>query len=212
MNDNRTEMAPRYRACDSYVHANMKGTGSACRFELHPAHEDTPGSVFAQLAPQKTIGSSRGGGQGFATFDWEKKIVIKLDRADLAQILQVLRGMRETVNDGKGLFHRSARGNTVIRFSHQIEPRPGYLLAVSRKTVEGDLRSCSFLFDENEALALMLSLEQSMMYVCFGVPIVMERRAQTTAVSRETRAVPIPVQMPQTAEQSAYRPVAGGAF
>lgn len=212
MKDNRTEMASRRQPYDSYVHANMKGTGSACRFELHPAHGDTPGSVFVQLARQKTIGSRSGGGQGFSTFDWEKKIVIKLDRTDLAHILQVLRGMRESVNDGKGLFHRSARGSTVIKFSHLIDPRPGYFLAVSRKTVEGNLQSCSFLFDENEALTLMLSLEQSMVYVCFGIPAVVERRAQMPVVSREIRAIPIPVQMPKPIERLEYRSVADGAL
>ena len=135
----QTEQTVRYRATDAYIHPNMKGTGSACRLELHPAHDETSGSIFLTLAAQKTLGSGQGAGRVLPTFDWENRLVVKLDRSDLSQILQVLRGMQESVRDGKGLFHRSARACTVIKFTHQIEPHPGYVLAVSRKSEDGKL-------------------------------------------------------------------------
>ena len=37
-------------------HPNGKGTGSAVKMELHPAHGVVAGSMFVTLAPQKTIG------------------------------------------------------------------------------------------------------------------------------------------------------------
>lgn len=175
MNEMIKNENPRFRAYDAYFHANMKGTGSACKLELHPAHGETPGCIFLSLASQKTVGAFKGGVQVFPTFDWEKRITLKLERSDLSQIIQVLRGMRESVNDGKGIFHRSARANTVIKFNHQIEPKAGYVLSVSRKTLEGVLSNCWFLFDVDEALSLMLSLEQSMLYICLGIPEVIER-------------------------------------
>ncbi len=170
---------PRYRTNDGYYHANAKGTGSALKLELHPAHGDTAGSVFVKIANQMTVGSMQGGSPVFATFDWGKSITVKLDRTDLSQILQVLRGMQESIADGKGLFHRSASGNTIIRFSHQIDPRPGYMLSIWRKAATGEEASSFYVFDMNEAFTLMLALEQAILYVCFGIPEVILRTPQT---------------------------------
>lgn len=155
----------RHRAHDDYIHANQKGTGGACRFSLHPAHGENPGAIFLEIAMQLTI-------EPFPRFDWGNRIVVKFDRADLVQILKVLKGHQETIADGRGLFHRTARANTVIKFSHQSEPRQGYMLSVSRKNAEGELRNAWFMFDMDEAFALMLALEQSVLYVCHGIPTV----------------------------------------
>ena len=164
--------ATTFRPADSYIHANVKGTGSACTFELHPAHDNTAGSIFLTLAAQKSVGGMQGGKRVFSTFDWENKIVVKLDRGDLAQILQVLRGMQESIGDGKGLFHQSANANTIIKFTHQIDPYPGYFLAVSRKFQDGRLSQCYFIFDPSEAFTLMLTLEHALVYICLGIPYV----------------------------------------
>ena len=182
MDPQNTSTSPqRFRASDCYYHANAKGTGSAIKFELHPAHDDTPGSIFAKLAPQRTVGSVQNGMQTFPTFDWRNAINLKLDRSDLSQLLQVLRGIQESVMDGKGLFHRSIAGSTVIKFSHQIEPRPGYLLSVWRKPAAGEATSVYYMFTPDEAFALMLALERALVYVCFGIPEVIRRAAPQAA-------------------------------
>lgn len=168
-------VTPHFRASDCYYHANSKGTGSALKLELHPAHDDTPGSVFVRMAMQRTVASQQGGVQMFPTFDWKNSVVLKLDRSDLSQILQVLRGMQESVMDGKGLFHRSSAGNTVIKFTHQIEPRPGYQLSVWRKPPTGEAVNVYYVFNMDEAFALMMALERAMLYVCFGIPEVFPR-------------------------------------
>lgn len=158
------------RAYDSYYHANPKGTGSAVRMELHPARISpdgicTPGCIFMSCAMQKSMYGS------LPSFDWDNKIVVKLDRSDLSQIIQVFRGMRESINDGKGLLHRYVNSTTIIRLSHHIEPVHGYLLNVIKKSTEGDSQNgFGIVFTPDEALTLMLSLEQAMMYVCFGMP------------------------------------------
>lgn len=167
---------PHYHACDPYYRANAKGTGSAIKFELHPAHEDTQGSIFVTLARQKTVGSGQGDGRVFPTFDWKEAILLKLDRSDLSQILQVLRGMQESINGDKGLFHQGVRGSASIRFTHQIEPRPGYMLSVRKTYTSGEQRTGYYFFDTSEAFTLMLALERALLYVCLGIPEVIVRR------------------------------------
>ncbi len=177
----------RRHAADCFYHANPKGTGSALKIELHPAHDDIAGCVFLTMAMQRTIGTLQGENTVFPTFDWGKSICVKLDRTDLSQILQVLRGMQESIQDGRGLFHRSAAGTTVIRFAHQIEPRCGYTLSLWRKPATGgEAYTVFYVFDMNEAFTLMLALEQAILYVCFGIPEVIPRPAKPVSAPMET--------------------------
>ena len=110
MNDNETRAAQPFvrRTRKVFYHPNGKGTGSALQLELHPAHEDTEGSVFLTMAPQRTIGMRTADDTVHPTFDWRNAVCLKLDLMDLAQILQVMRGVQESLADGKGLFHRSS--------------------------------------------------------------------------------------------------------
>lgn len=149
-------------------HPNGKGTGSALRLELYPAHGAIEGSILATLAPQASIGSSVTN----PGFDWTNAIRVKLTIVDLAHFLQVLRGMEESIEDGKGLFHRTTTANMVIKFEHRIEPVPGYLLDVSAKPYDGDVKHVWFHFRQAEALALLIVLEQSLVSVAFGEPCV----------------------------------------
>ena len=164
-----------FRPVLRYYHANGKGTGSAMEFELHPAHGRTAGSIFASIARQKTVGAMSEGSRVFPTFDWKEKACVKLDIADLCEMLQVFRGMQESIADGKGLFHRTSSASTSIKLSHVIEPRPGYLLEVWRNPVVGDAWGARMLFSVSEALGLSLAIEQSMGVVAFGMPKVVPR-------------------------------------
>lgn len=154
----------------SIFHPSASGKGSAVRFELHPAHGSTSGYVLCEIARQKTAASAQGEVPVFATFDWENKITIKLCLGDLAQFIMVFRGMQESIADGKGLFHRTATSNSVIRFKHQIEPRPCYLLEVSSQPFDGNLREAYFVFRMEEAVWFSMALEASMGVLVFGVP------------------------------------------
>ena len=151
-------------------HANARGTGSAIRFELHPARGRVAGHIFVDVARQKSVASMQGEVPTFATFDWENKICCKMGLGDLAQMLMVFRGMQESIQDGKGLFHRSAKANTVIKFNHQIEPNPGYMFSVSCKPFDGELRDAFFVFRPEEAVWFSAALETSMSVLAFGVP------------------------------------------
>ena len=172
-----------YRPRLSYYHPNGRGTGGAVQFELHPAHGSTDGSIFATFARQKTTGSREGSIQTFPRFDWSNRICVKLDMSDLLQMLQVFRGMQESIADGKGLFHRSAKSSTVVKLEHRIEPQPGYLLEVSRKPLEGDPCRAGVVLTVSEALGLSLAIEQSMDVIAFGIPMVIPRNQPGTRVS-----------------------------
>ena len=147
-------------------HPNGKGTGCAMKLELRPAEREVDGSVFVTLSPQKTVGSSVTN----PTFDWDNPVTAKLDILELTQMLQVLRGMQESIDDGKGLFHRTADANKVIKFEHRIEPVPGYWLDISEKPFDGELRRVGMFICTYEANAICIILEQAMIYMAFGVP------------------------------------------
>ncbi len=153
-------------------HPNARGTGSAVRLALYPAHERTAGHIMLELARQKTTASANGATPVFATFDWENPIVAKLGLSELSQMIMVFRGMQESIEDGKGIFHRSATANSIIKFSHMIEPRPCYALEISRKPFDGELESVTFAIRPEEAVWLCAAIEASMGILVFGVPSV----------------------------------------
>ena len=173
----QTNDAESFRPRLSYYHPNGRGTGGAVQFELHPAHGNTDGSIFAVFARQKTVGSQDEGRRTFPRFDWANRICVKLDMSDLLQMLQVFRGMQESIADGKGLFHRNARSSTIIKLEHRIEPQPGYLFEASRRAQEGEPTRIGVVFTVTEALGLSLAIEQSMDVIAFGFPMVIPRDA-----------------------------------
>ena len=152
-------------------HPNGKGTGSAIRLELHPAHDDTAGSIMATIATQLTIGDRLGAVPVYPRFDWEGAITVKLDFTDISKMLQVFRGECESIEDGRGLFHKSTRGTTKITLRHIVEPINGYMLEFYRKTSEEDSNARIFL-SPYEALGLATAIESSMGVICFGIPMV----------------------------------------
>lgn len=149
-------------------HANARGTGSALKLELHPANANAGGYILAKIAKQKTVAAYNGGTPVFATFDWEHPIDAKLGVDELAQVLMVLHGQTESIEDGKGVFHRTREANMVIKFCHMIEPRPGYMLSVSKKPFDGELVDAFIVLRVPEAIVLSCALEQSFGKLVFG--------------------------------------------
>ena len=161
-----------FRPKFAIYHPNTKGTGCALKMSLHPAHDDRDGSIMMTLVPQKTVGDLHGPVKRFPTFDWEHDICVKLDFNDLCKMMQVFRGECESLEDGKGLFHRSPRYATRIVLRHMLEPTAGYSLEVYRNTPGGseeDRRAHIFLMPW-EALGVALAFEHSIGVICFGIP------------------------------------------
>ena len=153
-------------------HPNGKGTGSAIRLELHPAHDDTAGSIMATIATQLTTGNCMGSMPVYPRFDWEGAITVKLDFTDISKMLQVFRGECESIEDGRGLFHKSTRGTTKITLRHIVEPINGYMLEVYRKTSGSEDSNARIFLSPYEAFGLATAIESSMGVICFGIPMV----------------------------------------
>ena len=160
-----------YRPRLSFFHANAKGTGSALTFELVPATAEAEGCVRAKITGQMTVGDRSGPTPVYPRFDWGNALSLKLGFTDLSKMLQVFRGECESLEDGKGLYHRSAKGLTRICLRHILEPFAGYSLEVYRsaQTVQDEGRA-AFLFHPHEALGLAAALESSFGVLCFGLP------------------------------------------
>ena len=152
------------RPAITICHANARGTGTALRLELHPARTDSDGSILATIAPQNAI-------KPVASFYWNNSISVRLCLMDLAKILQVFRGNYESTEDGKGLYHRTINGFTVVRLYHHIEPIGRYVLDVSHKSNDGEPVHLIFSMTYDEAFALAEAIDHAMLYVAFGVPV-----------------------------------------
>ena len=173
MNDNINNEAPNIRPSFAIYHANAKGTGAAMKMTLHPAHDNMEGSIMLTIINQKTVGNGLGPNPTFPTFDWDNAATVKLCFDDLSRFLQVLRGECEEINEGKGIWHRSTVGVTVIKFHHTIDPICGYGLELfRRKNGEDEEMRYRFFMTPSEALGICEAITQAMMFVVFGVPTV----------------------------------------
>ena len=114
------------------------------------------------------------------TFNWEERITIRLSVNEVAEMLEVFRGYREKLADGNGIYHRTAKANTIITLEHRMEPVPGYLFCVSRKSAEGGLKRLGVLLSMKETLVLAESFSGALLYMAFGIPKVVARASKET--------------------------------
>jgi hypothetical protein len=161
----------KYKAKMRFFHPNLKGTGCALSLELQPANGDGEGYIMASFANQLTVGNRQASIPTYPTFNWEGAVTVKLDFSDLCRILQVLRGECESIEEGKGLYHRSSKAGTKINIRHLIEPVQGYVFEVHRVANEGGAENrAMIMFTPWEALGVAESIAGSMSAICFGVP------------------------------------------
>lgn len=187
---NTNDVAMReYRPNFAIYHPNGKGTGCALRMNLHPAHDRRDGYIMLELATQRTVGDRRAAIPKFPTFDWENRLVVKLGFADLCKMLQVLRGENGALEEGKGLYHRSARYATRIVLRRLTEPIQGYSLEIYRNSADkSDAdRNARIVLSPWEALGIALAIEDSIGVVCFGIPKVVVRESIGEIGNEESR-------------------------
>lgn len=123
--------------------------------------------LFLEMAKQTGVDK-----EDNARFGWadskkpetrQTSITMKLEELDIGEILSVLNGIKEEVGaNGKGLFHKTPNGNTVLSFSKYIKDGKllGYNLRVSRK-LNGETNPVAFSqgisVSEGEVLRTLLS-------------------------------------------------------
>lgn len=190
-NDDTTQTIGKYRPKLSFYHPNGKGTGAAVEFELHPAHDNTDGSLMMKIANQTEVGNMRAPNPTFARFDWKNAINVKLDFNDLCHILQVFRGEVESIGEGRGLYHMTGSASTKIVLRHLIDPTPGYSWELYR-SVRGSEESvhARILLSSTEAGGLCEAIAGSMYLIGFGIPMLVPHDATAyRARQREARDV-----------------------
>lgn len=89
---------------------------------------------------------------------------IPLDPDGIAKVIQVLRGDRESIDDGKGIFGKDIDENKVFRLRNKVEPIPGYeftIVTVADDTTgwKGEKDLITFTATPSEALALQFALQ-----------------------------------------------------
>ena len=170
-----------------FYHPSTKGTGCALKMNLHPAHDYTDGSIMVKVANQMTVGDLRGPNPTFPRFDWENPICVKLDFSDLCKMLQVLRGECESLEDGRGIFHRSPMGLTKIVLRHLLEPVSGYSFELYRTSSNGEEARAHIFFSPWEALGISEAIAGSMSVISFGIPMVIPH--DTSAYKQASQGV-----------------------
>lgn len=137
-------------------HPNGNGTGTALRLAICPATSESEGGLTLELASQSSVTPTE--------FKWSDAIKVRLSFDDICEILNVLRGYCESIQDGKGLYLKNGDGRLVVRLEHTIMPMPGYLLTIC--TV--DVRKISIHITATEAIGIEAAISASMGRIAFG--------------------------------------------
>ena len=144
----------------NFAHPNARGTGAALRMELIPAEKACPGSLHFTLAPQKTQPVGFGWGR--------ESLEMYLSPVEAAELLMVLRGHTESIEDGKGIYWRDEKSSKVFKACHAIEPLPGYVISITEAEHGGDPRQALIRLTPAEGIALEAAITGGMKEMMFG--------------------------------------------
>ncbi len=151
-------------------HPNAKGTGAALQLEprVNRRRGDRANCFFVDLAGQKTVAGTSEGRRVPATFDWERKLTIKLGFNDVCEVLAVLEGRQTQAGGARdGLFHDNGNANTLITFQQDAGGK-GYYLGLSRKDKGADQADrVGILLSATEAIGLRCILQTGLFFVFF---------------------------------------------
>ena len=153
----------------AFYHPNSAGNGAALQIEprLNRREADRYNCFFLEMAPQKTTAQRDGQSQLPATFDWEHKLTVKLDFADICELLLVLEGRAEKAGGQRnGLYHQTGKASTVITLQKNTD-KGGYFLGLSKKENGGNLTRHTMLLTEAEALGLRSIFQGGLFFVMF---------------------------------------------
>lgn len=153
-------------------HPTGAGTGAALQLELrlNRPGEDRYDCFFLDMAVQKSASTREGDKRVPATFDWENKLTVKLDFADICELLIVLEGRADRVGGQRnGLYHESSKCSTVISFQKSTD-KAGYFLGLSRKAKEGgQVARVQIVMSEAEAIGLRCLLQAGIFFMTFRI-------------------------------------------
>ncbi len=154
----------------TFYHPTGAGNGVALQIDprVNRREGDRYNCFFFEMAAQKATSDREGEKRGFASFDWENKLTVKMDFSDMCELLLVLEGKQERVGGQKnGLYHDTEKANTVISFG-RIPEKSGYSFGLSRKDKEsGQLTRLSIGLSEAEAIGLRSIIQVGLFFITF---------------------------------------------
>lgn len=135
---------------------------------LNRPGEDRYDCFFLELAAQKSAPSREGDRRVAATFDWAGKLTVKLDFADVCEMLAVLEDRAERVGGQRnGLYHENQQASTVIGFQKNKE-KGGYFLGLSRKGKEsGQVARVQIVLSETESIGLRCLFQTGLFFMTY---------------------------------------------
>jgi len=162
--------APRmYAQKLAIYHPSGAGTGAALQLEPRLNRRDTDhyNCFFLELAPQKSVASQDGNGRVPASFDWARKLTVKLDFTDICEMLAVLEGRCDKLGGQKsGLFHKNGQSSTVIGL--QKAEKGGYFLGLSKKSgADGAVSRVNISLSDAEAIGLRSVFQAGLFFITF---------------------------------------------
>lgn len=137
-------------------HDNTRGTGTAVNIVM------SLGALVFDVARQDPNVERYlpHDGRFVSSFDWGDSQPFRLNVIDASKMLQVLRGCAESVNDGKGICHKTHTSFINVRFTHVVDPVPGYrFVGVVKSSVKDEPDVREFFFTVDEGFALSIALE-----------------------------------------------------
>lgn len=159
-------------------HQNGRGTGSALRLELrlNRAGEHRYNCFFLEMATQKTCVQRQNGETQPATFDWERKVTVKLDFIDVCELLTVLEGRAGKVGgERSGLYHTAGGANTLIGFQRNAEQHTYYLGLSKKRDKDETPQKIGMTLSEVEATGLRNLFQTGLFYITFNGALRRER-------------------------------------
>ena len=163
----------------SLYHVNGAGSGAALQLELrlNRPGEDRYDCYFLDVAAQKSAAGRDGDKRIPARFDWENKLTVKLDFADVCELLGVLEGRFERAGGQRnGLYHENGKGCTVISFQKGQE-KAGYFLGLSRKVKDGgQVVRAQIVLSETEAIGLRCLFQSGLFFMTYRQALVVDGR------------------------------------
>lgn len=145
-------------------HPSPSGKGAALQFNIH----GTLDTIWMEIAPQN----------GDKSFDWSRKIVMKLGENDILSLIYALSVIRtfdfqlavatkdfthlkQLTKDGEflNLFHKSPKGTAAISLRLNDPKYPPFLMRVSKKTADFEATYQTSI-SAVEATGLLVCLEK----------------------------------------------------
>lgn len=136
-----------------FSHPNAKKNGTRLIMSITPATEEKEGYLMLQLQKQASL----------LKWDEENESIINLSHIEIAKFIAVMRGYDESVNDGKGIWHRIGEAYCGVCFRHTTDPISGYIL-----TITNEKGPVSILLNTYEVISLCEVMQIALSHIVFG--------------------------------------------